>query len=345
MQEKNIRNNNKQLENNLKETFTIYEYVKNLNSILDFEEALKQLQKTLADLTTFSKGKLILINNNKVSDIHTLNYDQSINSQKLDLKSLSEFEKSLLKSLKNNPAIISFNKGQKTSFGELPHDLNTLVVIPLIIEKQLVSILVVEDLPIKNIDKIHFVTVQFALEVNKTMLFKLIKKHSIFDSLTQLYLRRHFLELLKNETDRCYRQKVPLSFLMIDIDYFKQYNDEYGHLVGDLILKRIADILRQKSRESDLLCRYGGDEFALALPRIVSDDALMIAERLRRGINEYLHKVTKEEFQVAVSIGIYTCQAQHMRDSDIVSKIIDSADSAMYRAKAQGRNKVVLTQS
>jgi two-component system cell cycle response regulator len=129
---------------------------------------------------------------------------------------------------------------------------------------------------------------------------------------------------------------------MLDVDYFKKYNDEYGHLVGDLILKKVGGILKEKSREIDLLCRYGGDEFALALPRTNLQEAYTVAERLRRAVGEHLFHVAKEQFQITISVGITICEPEKMDQDKIADMIIDLADKALYEAKALGRNRVVV---
>ena len=342
-QEKKLHKRNIQLERILNETVTIYEYVKKLGSTLNFDEVIIVFHNTLKSLIKFNKGKIILIENKNVSRLYNIYYDLK-DHQEVQSKELRKFEKDLVDKILENPQNILYKKDKLSSLGQLPADINNLLAIPLVVKEQLVSILILDNLLLLNIDKIQFIAMQFALEVNKTQLYKKLKKLSIIDSLTGLCLRRHFQELLVNELDRCSRQKQPLSFLMIDIDWFKRYNDEYGHLVGDRVLKMIGSIFKQKSRENDLLCRYGGDEFALALPLTGSKEAQVVAERLRRGVNEYLFLVAKEEFQVSISIGVCTCLPENMQNSSNTSvKLIDTADKAMYYAKSQGRNKVAVS--
>jgi len=331
---------NAQLEKSLSEIVTIYEYVKKLSSTMEFIEAIKILNETMRSLVQFGNGKLIALENQEISKIYCIANDEI--DKNIKISALKEYEKNIVSKIIKNPQIFIFEKGKLTTLGQFPSEINTLLALPLLVEKQIVAIIILENIQLANTDKIHFVALQFAMEVKKAQLYGKVKELSKIDSLTQLYLRRHFMSLLENELDRGYRQNQPMSFLMLDVDYFKRYNDEYGHLIGDLILKKVASVLRDKSREIDLLCRYGGDEFALALPRTNLQDAYTVAERLRRAVSEHLFHVAKEQFQITISIGITICDPKDMESEEIAEKIIDVADKALYEAKALGRNKVVV---
>jgi diguanylate cyclase (GGDEF)-like protein len=331
---------NAQLEKSLSEIVTIYEYVKKLSSTMDFIEAIKILNETMRSLVQFSSGKLIAIENQEIAKIYCIASEEV--DKNIKVSALEEYETNIISKIIKNPQILIFEKGKLTSLGQFPPRVNTLLAVPLLVEKRIVAIIMLENIQLANTDKIHFIALQFAMEVKKAQLYGKVKELSKIDSLTQLYLRRHFMNLLENELDRGFRQSQPMSFLMLDVDYFKRYNDEYGHLVGDLILKKVASVLRDKSREIDLLCRYGGDEFALALPRTNLQDAYTVAERLRRAVSEHLFHVSKEQFQISISIGITICDPKDMEAKDIAERIIDLADKALYEAKALGRNKVVV---
>lgn len=337
--DKTLKDKNTQLESSLNEVVTIYEYVKKLGSTMDFSEAVETLEGALTNLWRFSYGKLILMEDQNISKTYEITSSKDL-YRNLSISSLKEYEKKIVTEMLKNPQTFLYERTRLTPIGVLPNDIETLLALPLTVERQLVGIITLENIPLINIDKIHFIALQFAMEIKKTQLYEKVKELSTIDGLTQLYQRRHFTNLLANELDRGYRQNQPLSFLMIDVDYFKKYNDEYGHLVGDLILKRIAGILKERSREIDLLCRYGGDEFALALPRTILKDAYIVAERLRRAVNEYLFQVANEQFQVAISIGISSCNPKDMRLDGISETLIDLADKALYKAKSEGRNRV-----
>ena len=161
---------------------------------------------------------------------------------------------------------------------------------------------------------------------------------SITDALTGLYNRRHFNERYAAEYMRAARYGRPLAVLLVDIDHFKKFNDEHGHLVGDKVLKLTAKVLHESIRKADLLARYGGEEFVLVLPEIDKEHALQVAEKLRRAI-EQTH-FPKEESQpfghLTASFGL----AAFPEDASEETALLKLADEALYRAKANGRNRV-----
>ncbi|MDE6138095.1 MAG: GGDEF domain-containing protein, partial [Candidatus Gastranaerophilales bacterium] len=137
---------------------------------------------------------------------------------------------------------------------------------------------------------------------------------------------------------------APLCGIMTDIDFFKSVNDTYGHAVGDLVLKTIAKIIRGQLREYDIAGRYGGEEFSIILPFTKIKEAQMVAERLRKTIEEKVIDISKvnpdcgiKEIKVTLSLGIY-----EMKESDNDEDLLKKADKALYQAKNTGRNKVVV---
>jgi diguanylate cyclase (GGDEF)-like protein len=157
-----------------------------------------------------------------------------------------------------------------------------------------------------------------------------VKRLSITDDLTNLYNYRHFYKTLDAEVTRLKRQKTSLSLLMIDLDNFKRYNDLYGHLEGDKVLRKIGEILNHLIRSNvDSAYRYGGDEFASLLIGASIDQALPIAERIRYSIEQAGFRNT------TVSIGVSEFQPEFD-----VESFVKSADDALYMAKQLGRNRV-----
>ena len=167
-----------------------------------------------------------------------------------------------------------------------------------------------------------------------------LQELSLQDALTKLSNRRHFDQFYAREWRRSRRQKTPISTLMIDIDHFKQYNDEYGHLQGDDCLRQIGKILEQYTRRGgDVAARYGGEEFVLILPYTPVGNAVQLADRIRQAIAdlEIPHSRSKHQV-VTVTIGV----AGAMPDDKQKAKgVIQRADEALYAGKQQGRNCVV----
>ncbi len=161
---------------------------------------------------------------------------------------------------------------------------------------------------------------------------------SIMDSLTQVYNRRHFDELLSREMAVSDRYHHPLSLLMIDVDGFKRYNDTYGHPAGDKALKKVAQVLRSSCRAVDIVARYGGEEFAVIAVQTDERGAISLAERLRKAIegSEFDTDLGSSDLGLTVSIGV----ASYPSDAGRKEELIHRADQALYRAKEMGKNKV-----
>ena len=161
---------------------------------------------------------------------------------------------------------------------------------------------------------------------------KLLEEASRTDSLTRLMNRRRIFERLEEELTRAKRYNEPLSIAMVDIDHFKNVNDNYGHQTGDMVLKTIALQLSSKAREVDSVGRYGGEEFLIIMPKTDEIGALAYAERLRAGV-EYM-PLENLDFHVTISIGLASYSGETLLE------LIDRADQKLYQAKAKGRNRV-----
>ena len=230
---------------------------------------------------------------------------------------------------------------------ELSEDKKTYII-PLLSESKNVGTLVAkstnEEITTKDRDYLQQLSKQIATTINRANVYAEILKHATLDALTGFYNRRQLEERLKREVSNAKRQKAPLCGIMTDIDFFKKVNDTYGHAVGDLVLKSIAKIIRGQLREYDIAGRYGGEEFSILLPFTKINEAQMVAERLRKTIENKVIDISKvnpdsetKEIQVTLSLGIYEMQTGD-NDEDLLKK----ADKALYQAKNTGRNKVVV---
>lgn len=176
-----------------------------------------------------------------------------------------------------------------------------------------------------------------AVAIENAQLYEKIEGLAIRDGLTELFLRRHFLGRLAHEMNRERRQKSQLSFLMIDLDHFKKYNDKYGHMAGDIVLKTLSMMLLDIFNEpGEMVCRYGGEEFAVFLPDRSKEQALELAETLRKRIEGQSIILRREKTNITVSVGIATFP----KDAHIKDDLIEKADRALYQAKKEGRNRV-----
>lgn len=166
------------------------------------------------------------------------------------------------------------------------------------------------------------------------------ERSAVTDELTRLYNRRHFSEVLALEVRRSHRYSLRLSLLMLDIDAFKQLNDRHGHLFGDLVLQRVAQVLRRAVRDADVACRYGGEEFAVILPETDRLGGYAVAERIRHQLHREFsdRPVGGKSIRVSVSGGI----AAYPVDGTDPQALIARADKALYLAKRLGKDRVSL---
>jgi len=157
------------------------------------------------------------------------------------------------------------------------------------------------------------------------------------DGLTQVFNKRYFMENLERELSRCLRYGRDLSLIMFDIDHFKDINDSYGHLAGDHVLAQLAELVRKNIRREDFLARYGGEEFAIILPEIDRANALVMAEKVRRLVEQDIYEFENVTIPVTISLGV----AIHDESITEAADFIRVADEKLYQAKSDGRNKVV----
>ncbi|MBI9079376.1 MAG: GGDEF domain-containing protein [Pseudodesulfovibrio sp.] len=178
------------------------------------------------------------------------------------------------------------------------------------------------------------------LALRNALAFKEVKLRADRDGLTRIYNRHSFEERLVYEIKRRRRYNHDLSLLMVDLDHFKQINDTYGHKAGDLVLRKIGDILTQTFRGTDLAARYGGEEFVVLLPHTTEIAAWKLAERVREIIEACKFHFDGHDFSITASIGVASVEAGALtKDDDLILK----ADKALYKAKHNGRNTVVIS--
>ncbi|MCL6500960.1 MAG: GGDEF domain-containing protein [Candidatus Pacearchaeota archaeon] len=204
----------------------------------------------------------------------------------------------------------------------------------------------------KRFDTLYKISKEIKEEISKPRpepkalerLFNELYAYATRDHLTGVFNRRVLDELLSKEMERAIRHKLPLAVIMLDIDNFKQYNDKFGHLQGDMALKTVTDTIQKITRPEDFVARYGGEEFILVLPDTTIEKAKGIAERIRKEISETrirpatksIEKTERGYEKVTVSIGI----AQLKKDG--VQGMLERADEALYKAKERGKNQVCI---
>ena len=219
----------------------------------------------------------------------------------------------------------------------------SLLSVPMLYQEQVVGVLnfsSAETHAFDDADRAFFETIggQAALALANARLHKETLELTETDGLTGLLNRRGLDQRLELEWARADRDGTPVSAIMIDIDHFKTYNDQQGHLLGDETLRKVARLLSQKVRSVDAVARYGGEEFFIVLPRANKEDAVEVARKLRRTIEgaDFERGYLQPLGRITISCGVATCPD----DAKTVPELMRGADEALYLAKAGGRNQV-----
>lgn len=237
----------------------------------------------------------------------------------------------------------------KGGTSELERYKEVVLYLPLIVQAQRIGLLIVDNLlsqePIDHEDAglLKSFAGQIALAVDNARLFEEVQELSLYDSLTQLPLRRYFFQRFQEEMYRAERFSQSLSLLLIDLDYFKAVNDTYGHQVGDQVLSAVSQAVINNIRKIDFPSRYGGDEILVLLPQSTDADVRMIGQRLLQEIRKIRVPAPFSKYNevpVTVSMGV----AIFPQDAKTMESLMEKADSALYWVKSHGKNNFALYQ-
>lgn len=168
-----------------------------------------------------------------------------------------------------------------------------------------------------------------------------LEQETITDPLMGIFNRRHLDRRLQEEVIRCQRYNLLLTVLMVDIDHFKTINDTWGHQIGDLVLKHVSRIFTDSLRQTDMIARFGGEEFVIMLPHTSAEEAYKLAERLRKTVEKTPLTLMVDNNQNGLPVTISIGCASLLADDDSAYALLERADKAMYHAKLGGRNRVV----
>lgn len=322
--------------------------IESLNRSLKSEVVIHVLSSTVFSLISNNRGSVLLylVDNQyqKLSLAYSLKDDEGlvIFSKEGDIFDhwvLRHSCQLIVEDLKND-----FRFDLEATRAQDRREVFSLISSPLISHNSLFGLLRLEskESGAFNQDDLRFLTIVAdlgAVALENSLFFQKTQDLAIHDDLTALFTKQYFIGRLKDEVKRCQRLDQHLSLMMIDIDFFKQYNDKFGHIAGDLVLKRVSQLLKDALVDfNPLLCRFGGEEFLIMLSGISKQKAASAAQSLRQMIEKEKIILRRQDTHVTVSIGVASLPFDTKDEDELVQK----ADKAMYNAKAKGRNQVCL---
>ncbi len=310
--------------------------------ITDYDKVIESFGELLSNLLGYSFLSIVLFEEN-IIEVHTIVREDISLSYYNDvrnniIKEISSNENNELKEkiIGNNHLVDSHNKEDfpkdytYVKIGKKGKDVQGVIVMGSSKEKQFSN---EEKNMLKTIANYSFLMVQSA------KLYAKVKNLSITDQLTQLYNHGFIIKRLEEEFKQAERYGRELSIIMADIDFFKKVNDTYGHQTGDYVLRKISQLMLDSVREIDIVGRYGGEEFLIILPETNKKNAAIIAERIRKKVEEYDFSRYLTSFTVTISMGI----AEYKKELKTTEELIKRGDQALYKAKENGRNRVEIS--
>ncbi len=333
-------NERKKLQQSIKrirDVSIINEYISLLNSTLQREEVLDIVVEKVKELLKAEKSAIILVEEGKVRDFYS--------SLGPTGQCKTELTGTVREVFSNLCTIRTDDLYSHDRFKCLPKEhpqIKSVLMVPILLRGKPLGVVIAADrqnggaFTADDEDLLLNFAFHAALALEKVGFYEEVKNMASRDGLTGLLNHRTFQERLKEEIDRARRFGQPLCLLMMDIDRFKDFNDTFGHLMGDEILRRIGGILSQCLRSIDIACRYGGEEFGVILPGVDIEGARTVAERIRREVEGLKIPTDGGRHGVTISIGIATFP----EDAETREELIDRADKALYLAKRTGRNRI-----
>lgn len=348
-----IRSKTAELEGRAVELSRFYEKTKEMSKTLDNVGTFYVFASALAENFKYERIKLVLYSDDKArgtdpENIYEATYEEMIGQQDKEAglasirsskSPLREFETKILEEVflrQRSISIVDPSVDTMAQSLKLWPDFKTFYAHPIFIEKNIFAIVIVLGIEVRDGALLSILFERFNAEMQRLKLYQKVQMLAITDGMTGVYVRRHLMERFEGELERSKRFDFKLSYLMVDIDHFKNINDQYGHLVGDVVLKQVAQIIKKNVRELDLVGRYGGEEFGVLLIETDDSGALYVAERIRAAVEEKDFKAYDENLKVTLSIG---CSTLSDKAKD-VAFLIETADAALYKAKHEGRNRV-----
>lgn len=320
--------------------------VENLSASLSVEETIRTLCREVADLLGRSNTTVLLYlvgaESGELAIAHAARHHHAV---QIKQKRGDVFDRWVIKTLQPlllEDAHSDFRFDADKVMGEETRSVGALLSVPLMVHNKPVGILRLDhpsprSFTHKDLRFLKTMADVGAVALENAQLYDKVENMAIRDSLTGLYLRRYLLERMDEEIKRHLRRDKKLSFIMIDLDHFKTYNDQFGHTAGDIVLKCVGALMQRYFHSpGNVLARYGGEEFCVLLPECEKEEAEGLAQEFIEAVAEERIILRREETRVTVSAGI----ASFPGDARTLEDFIQKADRALYEAKRKGRNRV-----
>ncbi len=320
-----------------KEISFVHELSRTLPLLQDFDQMLDKILSMLSDALPFEGFALVLAEPNDtiatvcVSRDAEAGFVTEIKSCVMDI--LADLGDTV------DSASVDFNLEFREGIAAAGETVGSQIMLPLAVVNGLAGLFSSKENAFKKEDLSLFSTMVSGISslyiAYKS--YQQVQHLSVTDSLTGLFNRRKFFEELEREVERVTRYEAPLTLIMLDLDHFKKVNDEYGHQMGDEVLKETAEILLANTRKTDVVARYGGEEFIVLLTETPLEGAAGVAKRMMQAIEETVVLGANVEIKVTASLGV-----AEFHEGDTVDTLIAQTDAALYRAKDNGRNRIEL---
>ena len=332
------------------EIYCLYQISSTLSGTLDLHASVKVFQNLLKDVLNIHAFALYMIDEStrELTYTHGFGFNQRSINQLLKKLKQGTFQSLVSqKSVSIHSSVLQ--KADSEGLHQAPLDSKgTYMFYPIIseLEEPVGSIVLYRRLPHQisptEINLLEKVCSQFARVVDKILIYHHTRELSITDDLTQVFNRRYFNQRFEREIQRALRYNRPLTVIMADIDHFKSVNDAHGHFYGDKVLQTVAAIMDRNLRKTDILARFGGEEFVVLLPEIDKYHGMKVAEKLRRAVEKYPFPKGAPENgnKITLSLGL----SSFPEDATSGEVLLEFADKALYRAKTRGRNRVIMYQ-
>lgn len=319
----------------------IYEHSRILGGILNVDEVAEGVMKILGKILAYPASSMMIIGPGGNYIYRGRNVAGQVN---FHLKAVDEKRSGLIRRIgeQTSPAIVK-DVSARNDYQPLRSNTRSLMLVPMVTHGKTTGILVAESPAVdafseKDQKMLSVVARSAAVAMDNATLHRKMEELTITDELTSIYNYRYFSMKLKEELRRADRYDLPLSLIMLDIDWFKTFNDTYGHEVGNIVLKGITGVVKECIRDVDIFARYGGEEFVIILPQTPRDEVTKIGERIRQQIEKasFGGGGNIDALKVTVSVGISSFPENGRPNEELLSLV----DQALYRAKGAGKNMV-----